>query len=743
MGRSAQRMTLVRAFTLIELLVVIALTSILFTLIFIPLTDSINLTSRAGTQIESQGAARDVMRQLEAEVSSPVYVYDNAQMGLDTVDSKGNKIGALGSADGRVNLWLYRNTTNTLVAEMIRYGMIEFIEPGSQSEQSGTSTLYDPTTGKNLPPAGVTNVGLPLAPGRTIVRYFPGLVDNTSQAATFTDDYGHTFDSQPVKPYANEYEDAQQDVTARLANRTTLYRAEVQPYIPDPNNPGAYIPNTALFHTIKSGAKSGNSTTQSDTTGTLLLDDPNFFYDVTPVPAAIALAGAPGVAINGRATVPMWECWKSIAQSMLSTAKADAIALERDPQNKIVLRNAKGQQATDIVTPAPVGPYNPVLRPLISFTPQYVENDAAIPSSLANSGAETPYAAATQFRSQYPAWSRPFRVLVYRSADGLKDPLSTVNPTYYEMDDPSLLSGITLQGVGGDVGPRPDTSGNWMNIKPQFAFTVDYDRGAVNFAFSHGVLDHDANGNTVPMSYNPSTINDNIDNSGYGTRYLWLRYFDAFNLNKGVNAVSPLDQFNVPLDAPGTAVPTPYNVRIVPGSERVYGPDQLPGLHYGYRTQYTRVSSNSGVVGANQYRILYENAVNANTAADAKDPRVQTGYIEFDSRPDADPDFNKKSANLDPNLENPAPSNVNPPVYRVHGLPQLKYDQNTSTNVQADEVEVSYSFQMNRPTDVVKIDYLTRSIMNVSMELRLYDPRSARPQTTQLASKIAVRNIQR
>ena len=123
-------------------------------------------------------------------------------------------------------------------------------------------------------------------------------------------------------------------------------------------------------------------------------------------------------------------------------------------------------------------------------------------------------------------------------------------------------------------------------------------------------------------------------------------------------------------------------------------------------------------------------------------------------RPDADPGalntVPSTSANLDPNVENPAPSTNPLPVYRVHGLPQLKYAPTSTSpapdangNVPADEVEVSYSFQMNRPTDVVKIDYLTRSIINVSMELRLYDPRSARPQTTQLASKIAVRNIQR
>ena len=58
-------------------------------------------------------------------------------------------------------------------------------------------------------------------------------------------------------------------------------------------------------------------------------------------------------------------------------------------------------------------------------------------------------------------------------------------------------------------------------------------------------------------------------------------------------------------------------------------------------------------------------------------------------------------------------------------------------------VEIYYQFQMNRPNDVVKIDYMTRDLMNVALEVRLYDPGSARPQDTQLASKVEVRNLQR
>ena len=67
-----------RGFTLIELLVVIALMAVLLTLIFKPLVDTFNLTSRAGTQIEAQAAARDTLREVTTTLSDAAYIYDNS-----------------------------------------------------------------------------------------------------------------------------------------------------------------------------------------------------------------------------------------------------------------------------------------------------------------------------------------------------------------------------------------------------------------------------------------------------------------------------------------------------------------------------------------------------------------------------------------------------------------------------------------------------------------------------------------
>ena len=187
------------------------------------------------------------------------------------------------------------------------------------------------------------------------------------------------------------------------------------------------------------------------------------------------------------------------------------------------------------------------------------------------------------------------------------------------------------------------------------------------------------------------------------------------------------------------------SVRVVPGSEQVYGPDQRPGPHYGYRIQYTRVSSSAGVIGLNEYKINYDDIPNA-AVADQKDPnkndpRVHLGYIEFNSTWDS-----ASRPNLAPNLEEPALANQEDPangVYRPHSLPTLKFDPATSQNVLADPVQVSFNFQMNKPNDVIKIDYLTRELISVALETRLYDQARGRPQSVNLTEKVQVRNLQR
>ena len=78
-------------------------TTILFTIIFKPLIDGFNLTSRSNTIIESQTAARETDREVTRLLSNAVFVFDNANTPLNLwfTDQGGNPI----LMTTRFNLW--------------------------------------------------------------------------------------------------------------------------------------------------------------------------------------------------------------------------------------------------------------------------------------------------------------------------------------------------------------------------------------------------------------------------------------------------------------------------------------------------------------------------------------------------------------------------------------------------------------------------------------------------------------
>lgn len=225
-ARSAPRQThsVQRGFTLIELLVVIALTTILMTLIFKPLIDSYNLTSRAGTQIDSQVNARNTMRDVTNILSNAVFVYDNMQT--------------------PINLWL-RQRDGAAIVVPSQFSMVEYVLPARQLDQRPGGIEIDPTTGSPIYSPGTTpgqrGYALPLAPGRALGRIFIGLVNNRSVPTS-------PLNGMPAVPYGNAFEDIGVE-----DNRYTLWKAEVLAYIPDPDAPSGptprYVPNLGLFHT--------------------------------------------------------------------------------------------------------------------------------------------------------------------------------------------------------------------------------------------------------------------------------------------------------------------------------------------------------------------------------------------------------------------------------------------------------------------------------------------------------------
>ncbi|HZT43010.1 MAG TPA: type II secretion system protein [Chthonomonadaceae bacterium] len=701
-----------RAFTLVELLVVLAITAILLTLIFKPLIDGFNLTSRSNAQIQSQTLARDVTRLISTALSDAVFIFDNSQQA------------------SLLNLWF----TDKSGAEYLipsQYTMMEYVAPARQLDQNPGNVPIDPTTGLPIYPSGQGSFALPLAPGRALGRIWIGLTDNRSGPPAFSGPNG-----TPINPYTNRFEDPR---AATQDNRYTLYRAEVLPYIQDPDNPGTYIPNLKLFH-----APDANN--QDSKTGTLQIHDPNFFYDNSLAGDANskgarkwAVPGWQDLAGDGK--VHIWENWRAIATSMLNVNRVDMVALDRDENNNIIYD-------PNTLNPNDNQPI-PTVRPLALFSPSYVDNDAGTASSLGDAGNETPFAASPTYTSQYGHWSGdpvliPYHVFVYRSSNPNQDPL-TMNPlSYFETfgdgrivnpqnatlgeNAPTYQQYIGAQPYNGqtltDVGPQTRPDGTWANTTPAFAFTVDPERGQIKFSFPAAVLVHDAKDSPLPSVYSPADINAGMTGT-YNSRYLDLHVLPATAtaapwtgtpLNPA-SALSPLGQLD--------STPLSGNVHITPGTEQVFGPDQRWGPHYGYRIQYSRVPDtvDSTRIGPNEYKINYDdnpNPVGTNIL-------TRIGCIVFDSQPEA-------------NLTQDDPAKGN---YFTNALPTYKVDPNTGQDVLADPVEVYYNFQMNRQNDVVKMDYLTRELMNIKLEIHFYDPASSRPQITVLTTKVQVGNFQR
>ncbi|MBC7526904.1 MAG: type II secretion system protein [Chthonomonadaceae bacterium] len=759
MGRPTGR----RAFTLVELLVVIALTTILLTLIFRPLTEAVNLTSRASTQIQTQTSARTVISDVEKVLQDAVFVYDNSLT--------------------PVNLWLPQYGGGQ-VALSTKYTMLEYVRASRQMDQiPGAAT--DPTTGDPIyapdAPVGESGFALPLAPGRTLGRMFIGLMDNTMP--TTGPILGPVqAPGRPTRPYLNKFE--QPNLTGE-ENRYGLFRAEVSVYVQDPNDNKKYIPNLSLFHTGPTLA------TKTDKKGdAVIVHDPNFFYDSDDAGDSTSKGdlkwAVPGWKdLNGDGKVQIFENWRAVASLMVPRDRADMIVVDRDENTRLPIFYDPTTQ--DVSTAANA---QPKVRSLISFAPGSVQNDAAAPGALDNIGNEAPVNAAVTFTTQYTNWATPYSAIVYRNPaqfsdktanpgnlDPAQDPLTVPTLSYYQYVPAIAGSGkafeihhiSTAAGANGipeiiapdttasDVGPNPDpATGFWRNKNPQFAFTVDPKRGLINFGFPHTVIVNDGNKTPLSCFYSPAEINfgmvqtykdANGNDHTIQRRFLTVR--DIPPTSRDGRVLNPALKSPFDLTLMGTTLDKVSRIQIVPGSERVFGPDQTPGFNYGRRVQYSRVSASNLNVGRNEYKINYTDVPNALLAGENA-PQVRTGYIEFDSTQETS--NNEEFPNRPPSIEggsvalpaeDPAGVNTGNRVYREHGVPTLKVDPTTGQNILSDPVEVSYNFQMNRRNDVVKADYMSREIMNINVEMRLYDPRSSRAQTTNLASKVKVRNLQK
>lgn len=635
-----------------------------------------------------------------------------------------------------MNLWIYDQSGNPALTTL-PYSKLDIVSPAHLLDQTGNSQNVDPTTGMPIYPAGQNQISTPVAPGRVITRYFIGLIDNQSGADTTANKQT----GMPVNSSGayNGYNNALA-IPNGADNRTTLYKAVFTSSIP--GGSGGFIPNLDLFHTVNAAG------VVTDTEqGSMVLNDPNFFYDDSlagPSNDSSHKQGDPFWGLPGwqrvaqkygmpTTTVYRWENWAAISSSLMETSKADAVAANRNDDGTLQycsVTNIYGVTDTAV----------PTIHPLVSFNPHAVVDEAAQPNATSASGDEVASVAPALFTTKYAAWAQNYSVEVFRANTqngGANDALANPGGYYQYYNDPAGASHIVLQNPTAPVVPStlpdvgPDMAANGLFSiaqlpKVQMAFTPDPSTGQVNFAFPQWATLGEVG---VRQMYVPSAVNTNLTGS-IGTRYILLNQLPQTSYSVGPftpgGSQTPETLNNYPGVSP-LALPS-ASVSIVPGSERVYGPDQVAGGHYGHLTLYTRVPSLTGSIGPNEYRINYSNLPGFNPAN--PDPRLEAGYVEFDSQNDT------------PDLQNLNASPTNP-LYAANSLPTWKFDSGSGTYMFADPVEISYQFQTNLQTDAVQVSYATQNRMTVSMDARIYDPTSTLPEQSNLVQSVALTNMQR
>jgi prepilin-type N-terminal cleavage/methylation domain-containing protein len=252
-----------RAFTLIELLTVIAISSILLSIIAIPLIQSFNLTRVGQGFAEAQSRARILIDAIAREISTSSGVRDN------TGDKGAVDIWLPGKDGKEVFVRLYNAKVDILMpmlGEPVRGNNNDpnaaLLNPNILIDPNGDPT--DPNNWKQDPTLRTPNgqVSLPATTGFRLVRYFIGLRNPFAK------------NSDARAQYANPFNNMLAHANVNPENLYVVYRAEVDYRTWDAAN-ARWVFNAELFP--------GNAAFSERSP----LDDPAFFVpDGTAAKAA-------------------------------------------------------------------------------------------------------------------------------------------------------------------------------------------------------------------------------------------------------------------------------------------------------------------------------------------------------------------------------------------------------------------------------------------------------------------------
>lgn len=670
MMRTIKRQHERKAFTLIELLVVLAITAVLITLVAIPLVQGFKLTRTGQAFVEAQYRARQLAERIRKEMSTAAGVLDNSIPAAAVEISLPIRNATTQAFAGYANVYLSQAKVDIVPAAKGDPGLIG---PGGG--------LINPNIGKEDPTlrAPIGQIRLPLAPGLTIVRYWVGL-------------------RNPFGNYVNPWQPVITGAQVGDENLYVLRRAEVAPYVWDPQL-GRYVANTAFFAV--------------DEFGNPIINDPGFF------------TREPQVLIDD---LP------SHQQRLQNWVNASTI-VSHDIRDDFIIPSVDEATGNAVYDPYAGNTEIPRVRSLVAFMPVKISNEPATGNFVARAGVEITDAdtrhAPEYFETENIGWSKDSLVRVFRS-----DTLSPYFVTRYRqvfgsaVFDPFVLETVLFDPLV-DVDEYNDgflvfdLEGYLASIQSGFPSigahlmngfgntelvlsTVDYKRGRVimSFPVEHAIgntpTETTENINAMLTGWqNSTTANSQPGLKEYGRRFFNLKTAPP----NGANDFNPMGT---------TARGWLLDAHIVPGSEKVIGPDQAPGPNFGRPIRYTRVA-NSQRPGPNQYKINYVdmqepswsqlNLPDPNVNSDVATyilPQFQKGYVEFNS---------------DPNVPLPAGGNIS----------------------------VSYLFQMNEIADSVTVDYDSAQQMQIEVVVRRFPGSGGdiRPIAVTVKEVVSVRNFVR
>jgi len=351
-------------------------------------------------------------------------------------------------------------------------------------------------------------------------------------------------------------------------------------------------------------------------------------------------------------------------------------------------------EGTDLVRiryVANLGVVDTIVIPTVRFEPTPIYSDQLVPTSESGDDPEHGDTPPTMYKATYGHWVLPYQI--------------TIEPDKEVMgaDDYFFKA---VPGLGEGMGPLDDmcvyrVQQNDPALPHIFVFDIThYEETKAVSRYGAGDIRPSSLDDRPQRAFTVDTVRGTVDFS-----FPVVSASVVGNLKVTVGKVAGTNDINGTFN-----IADPYrylrindilvageqilrNSTVVPGSVRVIGPDMTPGNATAELVLYTRLPF-----------LLYDPRENQYTVDPYFDETSGTAEIRFCS--------------LQTAAGNPGPP-----------LPPDR------------EVLVYYEVQNNKKGDVLRANYVTKSLMTVIMGIRIYNSGSGRPEAVELTNKIRLRNI--